>query len=215
MPTWLGFLVILLALVGVAIPGFQTNCAQRPGANESAAIASLKNIAVAQEQVQLAGWIDRNGDGVGEFGSLPILAGQPFDLPIGPDAIVSSQVEPPMLSAAWLDADRDEFVRSAYRFRMFLPAVGGGFVSASSSESIDPERATREWRCYAWPERPGQSGRRVFVIDQTGQVQSARVIQAVEESVVRDAGIAEDPGDRSRLAVDTVAVDGRRWESVR
>jgi hypothetical protein len=161
----IGFTLALIVFVffQLAIPRF--NARPRRGANESAAIATLKNICSAQAQYQAAGVIDRDADGVGEYGYFA-------DLATG---------NPPLLSAAFAKVGSQAgvaggvIVRSGYIFQMFLPdASHRGVAEARSggtgSNPPNADSAELTWCCYAWPASFGNSGRRAFFINQEGDV---------------------------------------------
>jgi hypothetical protein len=70
----------------------------RRNANESAAIATLKNISSAQAQIQASGVIDRNSNGAGEYGWFGEMAGV-SDIQLPDGKIV--HVSPPVISTAF------------------------------------------------------------------------------------------------------------------
>ena len=59
---------IIAIIASIAIPNLLS---ARLNANESAAIATLKNISSAQSQCQASGVIDTNANGQGEYGYCP------------------------------------------------------------------------------------------------------------------------------------------------
>ena len=79
-------------LVALASGGLEN---ARMNANESAAIATLKNISSAQAQCQASGVIDANGNGAGEYGFFAELAGS------APVRGSSQRISPPVLSSAF------------------------------------------------------------------------------------------------------------------
>ena len=64
---------IIAIIASIAIPNLLS---ARLNANESAAIATLKNISSAQSQCQASGVIDTNANGQGEYGYFGELAGR-------------------------------------------------------------------------------------------------------------------------------------------
>jgi hypothetical protein len=142
------------------------------GRNESAAIATLKNICSAQCQCQAAAAIDVNKNGVGEYGTFAELAGR--------DRVRGGQapITPPVLSTAFAKVEDGVVVRSGYCFRMFLPGKDGAAVAelangGPDAAAIDAALAEVVWCLYAWPLEPGVSGQRVFFVDQAGDVLEA------------------------------------------
>src|SRR5262245_20317822 len=82
---------IIAIIASIAIPNL---LAARLNANESAAIATLKNISSAQAQCQASGAIDYNNNGAGEYGYFAELAGAVNIRGATP------KIQPPVLSAA-------------------------------------------------------------------------------------------------------------------
>jgi hypothetical protein len=141
----------------------------RLNANESAAIATLKNISSAQAQCQASGVIDANGNGAGEYGFFAELAGRT------PVRGSTHRIEPPVMSSAFGKVDGSRLTRSGYVFQMFLPdAKAAGVVEAptggSDGVAVDHGQAEVLWCCYAWPTDCGKSGKRAFFINQSGDV---------------------------------------------
>lgn len=148
----------------VAIPKLMV---ARNNANEAAAIATLRNICSAQAQFQVSCAADRNGNGMGEYGSFGELTGT-TPLPSG------ELLDPPVLSAKLAVAERGCAVRSGYVYKMFLPGTGAVPLAEQSGggapEGVDADDAEVYWLAYAWPQDLGSSGSRVFAIDQEGDI---------------------------------------------
>jgi prepilin-type N-terminal cleavage/methylation domain-containing protein len=159
---------IIAIIASIAIPNLLS---ARLNANESAAIATLKNISSAQAQCQASGVIDANGNGSGEYGTFGELSGR---------TVVrggTQTITPPVLSTAFGNVQVSRVQRSGYVFQMYLPdptAQGiaedatGGYTGAA----IDAGQAETLWCCYAWPQVFGNSGKRTFFINQAGDVLS-------------------------------------------
>lgn len=172
---------IIAIIASIAIPNLLS---ARLNANESSAIATMKNIVSSQAQCQASGVIDENGNGAGEYGSFAELSGIANVRSAAAGATI--RINPPVLSASFGTLStvngRNVVTRSGYHFAMFLPVagtatgvnesvqavagVGGGFaagtVGASESESM--------WCCYAWPSAYGNTGKRTFFVNQSGDV---------------------------------------------
>ena len=138
-------------------------------ANESAAIATLKNISSAQAQCQASGVIDTNGNQTGEYGFMAELAG------IAPVRGSTGHITPPVLSSAFGMVDNSLVKRSGYVFQMLLPDQNAlGLAEAPTGGSgiapVDSGQAEVLWCCYAWPSDCGESGTRAFFINQSGDV---------------------------------------------
>ena len=159
---------IIAIIASIAIPNLLS---ARLNANESAAIATLKNISSGQSQCQASGVIDVNSNGQGEYGFFGELSGR--------IAIRGSTqtISPPVLSAAFGNIAASRVTRSGYVFQMFLPdstaqgiaedATGG---DADNGNGVDAGQAEVLWACYAWPAVAGNSGNRTFFINQSGDV---------------------------------------------
>jgi len=161
---------IIAIIASIAIPNLLS---ARLNANESAAIATLKNISSGQSQCQASSVIDVNGNGAGEYGFFGELSGR-VNVRAGTQSIT-----PPVLSQAFGNIDANSCVaRSGYLFRMFLPdSAQAGLMETPTTGGdpgntlgVDPGQAETLWCCYAWPQVQGNSGKRSFFINQAGDV---------------------------------------------
>lgn len=178
--------VAIIAIVAaVAIPKL---ISARISANENAAIATMRSIAAAQQQMISASVIDTNADGGGEAGYFAELAGaQPIRVftPGGPAIGGAGDVcDPTYLPVAFgntLSDGADGVVeRQGYYFKMFLPdtsavapvgaqpenPAGGNTAGALPGAS----NCELMWCCYAWPVQASKTGNRAFMINQSGDV---------------------------------------------
>ena len=172
---------IIAIIASVAIPKLLS---ARVSANESAAISTLRSIASAQAQLQSSAAVDVDQDGGGEYGFFAELAGtaslRETDGAGGIQvaALAAEALAPPMLSGALGIVDANGFVnRSGYLFQMWLPnAANVGVTELANSAGADPANAPDSnnseviWSCYAWPQNAGQTGNRVFFINQDGDI---------------------------------------------
>jgi hypothetical protein len=187
----------------------------RLNANESAAIATLKNISSAQAQCQASGVIDANGNGAGEYGFFAELAGTT------PVRGGTQHISPPVLSSAFGNVANSRVTRSGYAFQMFLPdAKAAGVVEAATGGAgdvaVDPGQGEVLWCCYAWPTDCGKSGKRAFFVNQGGDVlacsnTSARYTgwdkaPAFTAAFQRGSRTMADP-----VAANTAGNDGETW----
>ncbi|MCB9877390.1 MAG: prepilin-type N-terminal cleavage/methylation domain-containing protein [Planctomycetes bacterium] len=206
---------IIAIIASIAIPNLLS---ARLNANESAAIATLKNISSGQSQCQASGVIDTNGNGQGEYGFFSELSGRA--------QIRGSTVSitPPVLSAAFGNVDANSRVsRSGYLFQMYLPNITGvGFSEAASGAQytgtdVDAGMAETMWCCYAWPQTRGNSGNRTFFINQAGDVLATNGAATAYTSTTTvplysAAFVSTSSGTlNSAVAANTVAVDGNTW----
>jgi hypothetical protein len=149
---------------------------KRLRANESAAIATLRNIGSAQSQCQASGVVDADGDGAGEFGFFAELAGAAAVRSDAAGGVGETRISPPVLSTAFARVRGARVQRSGYRFQLFLPAADGTWTAEHADGGggrgvrVDPDRAERAFVCVAWPAAAGWTGQRAFAIDQGGVV---------------------------------------------
>ena len=165
-------IAIIAIIASIAIPNL---LAARLSANETAAIATLRNITSAQAQFQQGGRADEDNDGTGEYGGFIELSGSgAAGAAVGR---MAGPLVPPVLSGGFRVVDATDGVsRSGYFFRMFMPDVGGtgsgiqepagGFVDGL----LDPNLAETTWCAYAHPVNYNQSGNRTFFTNQAGDV---------------------------------------------
>ena len=160
---------IIAIIASIAIPNLLS---ARLSANESAAIATLRNVVSAQSQVQSQGAIDVDTDGIGEHGWFAEMAGALAMRNGGGPAVV---LAPPVLSGSLGNVNAAGDVnKSGYFFRMVLPAAAGAPIfEAANGGSPGGESADlceNTWACYAWPVGFSNTGNRAFVVNQSGDV---------------------------------------------
>lgn len=174
-------LVIIAIIASIAIPNLLV---AKRGANESAAIATLKAIAGAQAQIMVAKAIDTNSNGFGEFGYLKELAGG-IGLRDASGSASSDHLKPSFLSPAFNVIATQAGVpggmarRSGYHFQLYLPSslrAGIPEADAGGVNTSAPHAGNSEslWCCYAWPMTYGTSGTRAFFVNQSGEVLGTR-----------------------------------------
>ena len=165
-------IAIVAVLVAIAVPNL---FASREAAGQTAVVATLRNLVVAQAQLQQSGAADEDRDGTGEYGGFVELSGKAAGRMRGPLA-------PPVISAAFraLNANA-EVQRSGYLFKAYLPGAGGaavgedpvlGFVEGAG---LDPNLSETAWCCYAWPVSYGTTHGRTFFVNQGGDVLACEV----------------------------------------
>jgi len=224
---------IIAIIASIAIPNLLS---ARLNANESAAIATLKNISSAQAQVQASGGIDANGNGAGEYGFFGELSGKvgvrTATAPTG-----GAKITPAVLSAAFGNVQSGGngtsgvVVRSGYYFQMWLPdatgagvgeATTGGAKAATGANAPDASRSETLWAAYAWPSTRGTSGKRVFFVNQAGDVMASPNNAATQQYT----GNTRTPNQNSAFltgssgflsattAANNTGRDGARWTVV-
>jgi len=208
---------IIAIIASIAIPNLLS---ARLNANESAAIATLKNISSGQSQCQASGVIDVNNNGSGEYGFFGELSGK-VAVRAG-----TQTISPPVLSTAFGNINAQSNVsRSGYLFRMFLPDNTGAGITETATTGgdptnalgIDPGQAETLWCCYAWPQVQGNSGKRTFFVNQSGDVLATNGAAVAYSGtttvpVYSAAFSAATSGFLSnRVAANTVALDTNTW----
>jgi prepilin-type N-terminal cleavage/methylation domain-containing protein len=211
---------IIAIIASIAIPNLLS---ARLNANESAAIATLKNISSAQSQCQASGIIDANNNGAGEYGFFAELSG---GTPVRNDeagGVGTERVSPPYMSGAFTNVQGSRVMRSGYFFAMFLPDASADPTAeansgGSSGISISAANAEVMWCAYAWPSSYGNSGKRTFFVNQAGDVLSCRnATMRYNGTTTVPAGTAAmlagigSPTMASTLAANATGQDGERW----
>jgi hypothetical protein len=193
-------------------------------ANESAAIATLKNISSAQAQCQASAVIDANHNGAGEYGFFGELSGgQPLRSD-GKGAVGAQKMAPPVLSKAFTAVQDGRVQRSGYLFQIWLPApdntaVGEAANGGAGGVAVDPTHAEVMWCAYAWPVDE-KSGLRAFFVNQAGDVLASEPVGGGYSGAERAPapGAAFAAGSTGRLdaaiAANTKGIDGRQWTVV-
>jgi prepilin-type N-terminal cleavage/methylation domain-containing protein len=221
---------IIAIIASIAIPNLLS---ARLNANESAAIATLKNISSSQAQCQASGVIDVNANGAGEYGFFAELAGTVGIRTSGGTA-GTVRISPPVLSGAFGRVDATAatlgattggvVLRSGYYFSMILPGTGATFVTEAAATGgiggTAPDAGQSEvlWCCYAWPASRGNSGKRAFFVNQSGDVLASPNIATTAQYSGLTRGPSPDAAFMGALMNTTVAIgaptsanDGQSW----
>jgi type II secretory pathway pseudopilin PulG len=203
-------------VAAIAIPNL---LAAKLSANETAARATLRNLASCQAQVQASGKIDCDGDGIGEYGTFLEMTGSTgirrgislsaggIDHSASDFTQRGSIISPPLLSPALGAVDSSGVVtKSGYCFMIFLPdsskqrgwvhetgpATSPGLAGGTGRIGVDA--AEEHWCAYAWPVAKGNSGNRCFFVDEKGDVYQS------SNEVARRQGVTGIPGPESSFA---------------
>jgi len=209
---------IIAIIAAIAIPNLLS---ARLNANETAAVATLRNITSAQAQFQASAHADDDNDGTGEFGVFG-------ELSAGTQVRTSGNtINPSVLSGAFKNVNGSgEVTRSGYIFQMFLPAAGGTGVPEDNdggmTAAVDDDLSETTWCCYAWPANYNNSGNRSFFVNQTGDVTATddpTLTGGADAGGALVAGNAFMPGGAAdaitgNVAIGTVARDGNIWKQV-
>ena len=169
-------ITVIAIVASIAIPNLRSS---RLGANESAAVATLKSIASAQAQCRASGFIDANSNGVGEYGFFGELSGVSKLRRDQVGGVRAEVLDPPLLAGAFRRINQRSVIRSGYVFGLWLASPSGvpvreNATGGSSGLAIGAARAEIYWIAYAWPKSYDNSGNRVFFVNQTGDVLSSR-----------------------------------------
>ena len=162
--------ILILAAIAAVLP-VSWNDHPRLHANETAAIANLRNAASAQSMFVAARAVDVDGDGAFEYGTFRELSGA-GDLRADP---ARGRLDPPMLSGAFKFPDSNGVItRSGYCFRILLPGADGQPVCPDASDAawatVEPAPAAKAFLMHAWPLRYEAGKRRTFLVNQDGRV---------------------------------------------
>ncbi len=187
---------IIAIIASIAIPNLLS---ARLAANESAAVATLRNIVSAQSQIQSQGAIDTDADGIGEHGWFAEMAGAIALRNPAPGNVI---LTPPVLSGALgiIAAGGNGGIvnKSGYLFEMYLPGAAGApvtEVAAGGSPGTEVANlAENTWACYAWPVGRQNTGNRAFVVNQTGDVLQTNNIAQTYTQGTPPAGNAANSG---------------------
>jgi prepilin-type N-terminal cleavage/methylation domain-containing protein len=208
-------IAIIAIIAAIAIPNL---LAARLSANETAAIATLRNIVSAQAQFQQGAKADEDADGTGEYGGfLEMSGGQPGRM--------AANLVPPVLSGAFRVLNGDSAVtRSGYFFKMWLPDINGAGVGEDQNNGYtigggqDPDLSETTWCCYSWPVNYNQSGNRTFFTNQAGDViaTETQVYDGLGAGPPSDAAFDPlgNPGIVGAVAIGIAGNDGFIWRQV-
>jgi prepilin-type N-terminal cleavage/methylation domain-containing protein len=207
-------IAIIAIIAAIAIPNL---LAARLSTNETAAIATLRNVISAQAQFQQSAKADTDADGTGEYGGFVELSG-------GGAGRMAAVLNPPVLSGAFRVLNAQGAVsRSGYFFRVFLPQAAGvglgepqaGYVVASG---LNADLAETTWCCYSWPVNYGQSGNRTFFTNQGGDVVATEFSGYTGSAGGPTAGAAFQAGGATvitgAVAIGVAGQDTRVWKQV-
>lgn len=206
--------VIIAVIAAIAIPNLLS---ARLSSNETAAIATLREIISAQSKFQGRGLADEDNDGIGEMGTFGELTG-------GVGVRGGRVLTPSVFGSSFRTLNASgEVAKNGYQYRIYLPAsnglglgeVGGGGPPAG----IDADLAETTWCAYAWPTDYEFSGVRTFFVNQAGEV-----IFGIN-SVYSGPGSGPSPGAAmggagnvnsitGTIATGTTGRDGTMWRPV-
>ena len=202
-------IAIIAIIAAIAIPNLLS---ARLNSNETAAIATLRNIISAQSQFQTTARADENNNGVGEYGFFGELSGA--DNVRGG----ATPLNPPVLSSAFRAVNgTGEVSRSGYLFKMYLPDINGDAVAEEDGfANIDADLAETTWCAYAWPTNYGNTGNRTFFVNQGGDIVAAEDLNYTGVGAGPIPGAAFDAGGNDSItgntATGTSGQDNNLWK---
>lgn len=223
-------IAIIAIIASIAIPNLLS---ARVSANETAAIATLRNIASAQAQFQGRSHNDNDSDGEGEYGFFTELSG--YTPPRVGGVPLPSPINPPALSGVFQNVQADAggegiVTKSGFVFKMWLPGVAGAPVPEAPTDGAgggggplappDDNLAEGVWVCYAWPAVKDSTGTRAFVVNQAGDVlatdntAAGQLYSGTTTPVQADAAFTIAADITSPLSINGVpvpAIDGGIW----
>jgi prepilin-type N-terminal cleavage/methylation domain-containing protein len=215
---------IIAIIAAIAVPNLLS---ARLAANESNAIATLRNVVSSQAQFQQSAAIDSDGDGTGEYGFFGDMSGLfTLDSHSGPNVNV---LNPPVLAASFRNIDAAGVVtKGGYCFRIYLPDAAGAGITEDGTQAnggqplviADANNCELGWCMYAWPMAFGSTGNRAFFVNQQGEIMFT--LQAVNQAytgvaagpIATAAFIAGAAGMLDRLTPGVAAVDGETWSTL-
>jgi type IV pilus assembly protein PilA len=232
-------LLIVMAIVAiVAAITIPNLLASKLNANETGAIATLRNLVSAQAQLAVSSRVDADGDGKGEYGTFLELAavvgvrkGFVGGAPAGSDfSVKGALLNPPILSAVFARVDANGFTtKGGYALMIYLPDAGlpAGFVHetfaggtaalAGGTATVGIDNAEVLWCAYAQPIHFGGSGTRRFFTGHKGDlVQSGNDVArsgGVNAAIQADAAFL-GANITSPVAIGTRGRDGDTWKVV-
>jgi competence protein ComGC len=210
---------LILVLTGialvtvVAVPALLTS---RLAANETAAVATLREIAIAEAQFKAAPQVDLDRDGRGEFGFLKELSAATGVRRSANGPRVGGCAAPAPLPARYRAVNsHGELARSGYLFRVFLPGRRGVGVGEQElfpvHDAVDADLAATTWCCYAWPVRHATSGDRTFLVHAGGDVVETDCARYDGVEAFDDrCGAAFVPDDGPAASIAGAVADGAR-----
>ncbi len=176
--TLIEMLIVVAVIAVIAVIAVPNLLSARLSANETAAIATLRNVHSAQMQFQGQGFNDNDSDGEGEYGFFGELSA--LVEPRVNGGLAADVIQPPALSGSFQNLQDNGLgagviTRTGYIYQLYLPGVGGDPVpedplGGPGGGVIDDDLAEVIWCCYAWPVAKDNTGTRVFVVNQAGDV---------------------------------------------
>ena len=219
---------IIAIIAAIAIPNL---LAARLSANETAAVATLRNFTSCEAQFQAGAKADVDNDGTGEFGMFRELSGGgKIRTAIDGTNTTGRLLSPAVLSGAFRTLNANgEVSRSGYMFKVFLPGPSGSAISEPQSATatfvgttgVDNDLSETSYSCYSWPASFGNSGNRSFFVNQGGDITATEFsgYTATGQFTTANAGraftgAAVNAFITGTQAIGTAGRDAKIWKQV-
>jgi prepilin-type N-terminal cleavage/methylation domain-containing protein len=224
-------IAIIAIIAAIAIPNLLS---AKVNANQTSAMASLRNLVTCQAQLATAGRIDTDSDGKGEHGTFLELsagvglrkgftAGSPATSNF---SVKGESLNPPYLSSVFAQVNAAGFAsKSGYALKIFLPdgAVPAMFVSetgpaasaglSGGTGAVGVDQSETIWCAYAQPMQYGGTGTRRYFVNQKGDimVSSNEVAKGAGAATLNGNSAFVGAGITASVAVGTKGNDGDTW----
>ena len=208
-------LVILAILVTIALPSILRS---KLDADETAALATVRQIVQSQMLFANRKEADLNGNGTGEHGTFGEMSG---NVAVRAASGGTRFMDPGAINPSFRAiSPLGEMVRGGYYYRLYLPGPAGEGIleqaGGGADASVSADLADSTWCVYAWPQRYGVSGSRTFFANQTGDITSTDDPRYSGPGAPLPAGAAfAEPGPAGNInglvAVNEPGRDGNTW----
>jgi len=195
-------IAIIAIIAAIAIPNLLES---RVTANESASASTLKSgVFPAMTQWTAGGYQDSDADNIGEFSTLEYLAG----VRTGTSGAANITLLQGTL-AANRTLNEPFRVASGFRFLARVPNANNSGVIEEGADMPQPAAAitdNAQERCFVVgcaPDRWNDTGRRVFLLNQDGQIRSPAGAQAATDAPTWAGALVNT--NPTPLAVDIIA----------
>jgi prepilin-type N-terminal cleavage/methylation domain-containing protein len=212
-------LTVIAILVTLALPNLLGSMVV---ANETAALATVRQIVQSQLAFVNRKEADGNRNGQGEYGTFGELSGA---VAVRSNDGGTKFLEPATINPSFNAVSSDGLlVRHGYYFRIYLPDASGDGVpevpGGGAPANLDPDLAETTWAVYAWPLRKGVSGNKTYFANQNGEISYTESDAYDGAEAVPSPGAALlAPGTIGSLlgsqAIGREGRDGNFWKIVR
>jgi prepilin-type N-terminal cleavage/methylation domain-containing protein len=168
-------IAIIAIIAAIAIPSLLRS---QMSSNETACVGTLRTMVASQSQFRGAAVVDQDSDGTGEYGYLQELAGTAVPRSVAPQVPSSVRAGEYITQVLGRVVAAGIATKSGYHFWIWLPDNAGASIPETDPlvAGVDVVANAQETRfvCYGWPVTFDSSGKRVFVVNQQGEVFTAR-----------------------------------------